>query len=65
MKLMWACVVFSSREIFNKKLLLNLVEKTKQTCMLLILANYVLSTISFDTWMSKRAHDAFALVMNF
>jgi hypothetical protein len=62
---MWACVVFSSREIINQKVLLNLVEKTKQTCMLLVLANYIISTISFDTWMSKRAHDAFALVVTF
>jgi hypothetical protein len=57
---MWACVVFFSREIFNQKVLLNLVEKTKQTCMLLVLANYVFSTISFDTWMSKGAHDTLA-----
>jgi hypothetical protein len=62
---MCACVVFSSRELINQKVLLNLVENTQQTCMLLVLANYIISTISFDIWMSKRAHDAFALVVTF
>jgi hypothetical protein len=46
-------------------MLLNLVEKIKQTCMLLVLAYYVFSTISFENWMSKRAHDTFALVVIF
>jgi hypothetical protein len=46
-------------------MLLDLVKKTKQACVLLILAKCVFVTRSFDLWMSKGAHDVFALVLNF
>jgi len=46
-------------------MLLDLVKKTKQACVLLILAKCVFITRSFDLWMSKGAHDVFALVLNF
>jgi hypothetical protein len=41
------------------------VEKTKQIYVLPKLTNYIFATTSFDLWMSKGAHDIFALVMNF
>jgi hypothetical protein len=46
-------------------MLLYLIEKTKQTYVLAILANYVFTSTSFDLWMSKRVHDFFSLVMIF
>jgi hypothetical protein len=46
-------------------MLLDLVKKTKQTHVLLVLAKCVFVTRSFDLWMSKAPHDVFALVLNF
>jgi hypothetical protein len=46
-------------------MLLNLIKKTKKTCVLLVLAECVFVTTIFDLWMSKGAHDVFALVLNF
>jgi len=46
-------------------MLLNLIKKAKQTCVLLVLAKCVFVTTIFDLWMSKEAHDVFALVLNF
>jgi hypothetical protein len=44
----------------------NLVEKTKQTYVLPILAKCVsITTLSFDLWMSKGAHDVFAFDCEF
>ncbi len=41
-------VVFPSQKTFNKKMLLNLVQKAKPTYVLLILANFIFAIISFD-----------------
>jgi hypothetical protein len=46
-------------------MLFNLVGKTKQTYVILILIDCVFVTLSFSLWMSKGAHDIFALVVNF
>jgi hypothetical protein len=51
--------------MFNQEMLSNLVKKTKQTYVLPILAKFVFVIISFNVWMSKGAHDVFALVVNF
>jgi len=50
---------------FNKKKLLNLIEKTKQTFVLLVLLYCVFVITSFNLWMSKGAHEVFALVVKF
>jgi hypothetical protein len=47
------------------KILLNLVEKTKQVYGLPKLTNCISATINFELWMSKGAHDIFAIVVNF
>jgi hypothetical protein len=41
------------------------VEKTKELYVFLQLVECLLTTISFDLWMPKGAHDIFALVVNF
>jgi hypothetical protein len=46
-------------------MLLNLIEKTKQTYVLLVLTNCVVVTTSFDLWISKGEHEIFALVVKF
>jgi hypothetical protein len=43
----------------------DLVEKTKQTYVLLLLDECYCVIDSFDLWMSKGAHDVFALVIIF
>jgi hypothetical protein len=43
--------------------LVELVEKTKQLYVLIVLANCY-SITSFDFWMSKGAYDIFALVIS-
>jgi hypothetical protein len=43
---------------------LSFIEKTKQKYVLPLLDNYIIIITSFDVWMSKRAHDIFALVVN-
>ncbi len=43
----------------------NLLEKTKQTYISLVLAKCVYTITSFDLWISKMALDVFALVVNF
>jgi hypothetical protein len=54
------------KKTFRQKVLLNLVEKTKQTYVLPILTKCVsTTTLSFDLWMSKGVHDVFALIVNF
>jgi hypothetical protein len=55
---------FSSKSSFKKKLLHDLVERTKQDYVLPKLTNYMSTTISFDLWMAKGAHDIFVLVIN-
>ncbi len=46
-------------------MLLDLVGKTKQTYVLLVLAKCVYAIRSFYLWIYKRAHDVFALVVHF
>jgi hypothetical protein len=48
---------------FQKKLSIDLVEKIRQTYVLLVLIECMSTTTSFDLWMSKRAHDFFALTI--
>jgi hypothetical protein len=42
-----------------------LVEKIKETYVLLLLNDYNCAIANFDFWMSKGAHDVFILVINF
>jgi hypothetical protein len=45
--------------------ILSLVAKTMGHCIMLALDSCVITTASFDLWMSKFGHDTFALVINF
>jgi hypothetical protein len=56
---------FFSRKMFSQDVLLDLIEKTKQTYVLLVLTNCVVVITSFDIWISKGEHDIFALVVSF
>ncbi len=56
---------FPFQKTFNQEVLPNLVQKTKQTYVLLVLLECVYVISSFDLWMPKTAHDIFALVLNF
>jgi len=47
---------------FQKSLSIDLVEKSKQLYILLVLIECMFAT-SFDLWMSKRSHDFFALIV--
>jgi hypothetical protein len=58
-------VVFPSKKLFSREDLVNLVEKTKQEYMLPKLKQCYSTTFSFDLWMSKGAHNVFALVISF
>ncbi len=55
--------MFPSRKQFSQEILPNLVEKTKQVYVLPKLIDCIYATTSFDLWMSKGAHDIFALVI--
>jgi hypothetical protein len=57
--------VFPSRKHFFQETLLNLVEKMKQVYVLTKLTDCISTTTNFDLWISKGAHDIFALVINF
>ncbi len=46
-------------------MLLDLIGKTKQTYVLLVLAKCVYVIMSFYLWIYKRAHDVFALIVDF
>lgn len=56
---------FPSKKTFGEEMLLDLVEETKQLFVLPILTNCVSTTTSFYIWISKGAHDVFALVVIF
>jgi hypothetical protein len=58
-------VWFSSQKFFSHDVLPSLMEKTKWTYVLLLLEECHFSTTNFDLWMSKGAHNVFALVINF
>ncbi len=57
--------MFLSKKQNFQEILFNLVGKFFFNFFLLKLTNCIYVTISFDLWMSKGAHDIFALVMNF
>jgi hypothetical protein len=48
-----------------QEVLVDLMKKTKQKYVLPKLKQCYFVTTSFDLWMSKGAHDVFALVINF
>ncbi len=50
---------------FSQEILPTLVEKTKQVYVSQNLTNCIFATTSFDLWMSKGAHDIFALIIIF
>jgi hypothetical protein len=54
----------SLQRIVFQKILPNLVEKMKQDYVFPKLTDYIYVR-SFDLWISKGAHDVFALVINF
>ncbi len=57
--------MFLFKKYFFQKILPNLVEKAKQIYVLPKLIDYISTTTSFDSWMSKGVHNIFALVINF
>jgi hypothetical protein len=59
------CVQFPSQKLFSSIVLLELVEKTKETYVLPLQNNCSCATTNFDLWMSKGAHDVFVSVINF
>ncbi len=58
-------VVFPLRKTFSQEVLVDLVEKTKKEYVLAKLKQCYSTIASFDLWMSKCAHDVFALVISF
>ncbi len=52
-----------SQKLFLHAILLELVEKTKKPYVFPLLNDYCCATTSFNLWMSKGAHDVFALVI--
>ncbi len=56
---------FHSWKWFSNTVLFELVEKIKETYVLLMLNDCSCATTSFDLWMSKGAHDVFVLVIKF
>jgi hypothetical protein len=46
------------------KVLLDMVEKTKETCVIPTLASYIIYTCSFDLWMFRVDFDTFAIVVS-
>jgi capsule polysaccharide modification protein KpsS len=58
-------VQFPSQKNFLNDVLMSFVEKAKQKYILLLLNNYIVIITSIDLWMSKGAHDIFALVLIF
>ncbi len=58
-------VQFLSQKLISNTILLELVEKTKETYVLFSLNDCSCAIVSFDLWMSKGAHDVFVLVINF
>ncbi len=55
--------MFPSRKNNSQEILPNLVEKMKQVYVLPKIIDYISTIASFDVWMSKGAHDIFALVI--
>jgi hypothetical protein len=58
-------VQFLFQKLFSNIVLLELVEKTKETYILPLLNDYSCGIANFDLWMSKGAHDVFILVIFF
>ncbi len=58
-------IVFPSRKMFSQEVLFDLMEKTKEEYVLPKLKKCYSTIASFDLWMSKGAHDVFALVISF
>jgi hypothetical protein len=56
---------FPSKKLFSQEVLVDLVEKTKQKYVLPKLKQCYSTTSSFYLWMSKGAHDVFALMISF
>ncbi len=52
-------------KLFSNIVLFKLVEKTKEIYVLPLLNDCSYVIVSFELWMSKGAHDVFALVINF
>ncbi len=57
-------VMFPSRKTFSQEIFVNLVENTKEEHVLPKLKQCYSTIASFDLWMSKGAHDVFALVIS-
>jgi hypothetical protein len=57
--------VFLSKKQNFQEILPNLVEKTKQVCVLPKLIGCISTMTSFDLWVSKGVNDIFVFVINF
>jgi len=58
-------VSFLSRKVFTKKVLPSLVNTTSIEFVQPTLVECLIATCTFHLWMSKGAHDVFAMVVNF
>jgi hypothetical protein len=58
-------VVFPNQKQMVQHAILSLVAKTMDHYVMLTLDFCVITTTSFDLWMSRSRHDTFALVINF
>ncbi len=58
-------VVFPSRKMFSQEVLVDLMEKMKEEYVLPKLKQCYYAITSSNLWMSKGAHDVFALVISF
>jgi hypothetical protein len=56
---------FHKKKKVSQEVLVDLVEKTKQEYMFFKLKQCYYAAVSFHFWMSKGAHDVFALVISF
>jgi hypothetical protein len=59
------CVQFPFQKLFSNIILLELVEKIKETYVLPLLNDCNCAIANFDLWMSKCRHDVFVLVIIF
>jgi hypothetical protein len=57
-------VQFPSHRQMVIDVVLDMVEKTKDKCVITIFASYVICTCSFDLWMSCAGFDTFVMVVN-
>jgi hypothetical protein len=58
-------IVFPNQKQVVQHAILELVAKTMEKFVILVLESCITTSTSFDLWMSTSRHDTFALVINF